>query len=1089
MRLVALGAMAAAMTTASQAGLVGPYPVDGNTLHLWHFDETNGALALDAVNSNPQTTPMVLSNTPGMNAFNPATDAYFATNGLPSVFPVYNYCVMTTQYSCFYMPWTNPAPASSGNIFPAPAYTNISNYANTNTGAFTMEALVQPGTSLLSSTPVANPEIVCGDNNGNVASPTNILRGWQWRFDCGAPSAGSAELEFNDINCPGTNHQLIAHLPTTGPDAVVLGHWYHVAVAYTGGAPTNGDQPHMLTMYWTYMDPSRTNCDVLTNFPLAFTYTNGSSVGMLNWSPNTLTTGLYPSNTLHGNPMLCVGGSGRSSLSNDVASAGGFDGLIDEVRISEVYRHSNEMIFNSSFVPVPVQITTEPPPNTLAPYGQTLTLAPSVIGTPPILYQWAQNGVPLAGQTNENMVISNVTFAANGNYELFATNTTATYGTVGTNSTISVVTVGAGFQNLFNTGVDANGNPLDQTAPGSVDLHYSLIQNPDTTTVFPNAIVWGDQSPVQPNGVLPANGTAVWIGPEENTGGVTGTYSYQTTFQVNEAVVSSSVLSGTLVASGPASSGIVQAFLNNVETDITMGAVNPFENPVSFVITNGLQAGSNVLQFTMNCTGAGGGGIGLQVQISGIGQALPPGVPGINSQPPATQTVAYGGTAGLAIVGVGRPPLSYQWYSNGVAINPASIPSAATGYLTFGATNIIESDLDANGNFDANYQVVISNNSGSVTSSVAVLSITGLAPQVAQTPAIGTNTMLLYAGASSSFSVSPLSGLEPFNYQWLSNGVAVAGATGEGYGITNVQAGALSTVNCVVSNSIAAVSNLWSISVIAPPTAPYPQAILAAQPIGYWRLNEPDNNLGNGDAGVLCNDYVGGHDGIYTNAMLGQPGYDAITDPTETSPEFGVIALVNCFAGGIGGVDFATPTNHSATFSIEAWVNGFAGGEPNGAGLVAKGYGGGEQFDLDLYGGAYRFFVHDASGAVHGPTSTITTDGNWHHVVGVCDEFHSNVSLYVDGVLAGSSTVAPGSGILGATLPMSIGARMSGTNTPYSYQFIGYMNDVAVYNYALTATQVLGHFFASGIPATITIPPTNTITRPNLGPPHFLPRW
>jgi hypothetical protein len=281
-----------------------------------------------------------------------------------------------------------------------------------------------------------------------------------------------------------------------------------------------------------------------------------------------------------------------------------------------------------------------------------------------------------------------------------------------------------------------------------------------------------------------------------------------------------------------------------------------------------------------------------------------------------------------------------------------------------------------------------------------------------------------------------------------------------------------------VSNFVGtATSTVWTVSVISDPTNPYPAAVLAANPIGYWRLNEgPDD--GNGDQGVICNDYLGGNDGIYTNVTLAQPGYST-TDP-ETSTEFGEtrFSTYDSYAGQIAGIDFSSPTNTSVGFSVEAWINGFGpGNELSGGGIVSKGYGGGgEQFDLDLYtnsaGGGVRFFVRDAGGAVHSFISTnLLTGYAWYHVVGVCDEANGWVSLYIDGLLAGSSSIQTNAGILTATNLMTIGSRMSAANTNNNLQFYGYMNDVALYNYALSTNQIMAHYSAGQIvmPGVLTI--------------------
>jgi len=65
----------------------------------------------------------------------------------------------------------------------------------------------------------------------------------------------------------------------------------------------------------------------------------------------------------------------------------------------------------------------------------------------------------------------------------------------------------------------------------------------------------------------------------------------------------------------------------------------------------------------------------------------------------------------------------------------------------------------------------------------------------------------------------------------------------------------------------------------------YPAAVLAAHPIDYWRLNEGAGHE-SGNQVSLCNDYLGGNNGIYTNVTLAPTGLQCAGDP-ETSTEFG----------------------------------------------------------------------------------------------------------------------------------------------------------------------------------------------------------
>ena len=757
------------MSDSCLAGFTGPYQPDANTLHLWHLTDAGPTLAVDST-INPQTVPMTLTNTPGKNALTPESDTYFSlmnqpgpsailySNAIGTNYGNYTSSIMTTQYSCFYSPYTT---ISSD---PYPLYTSIANYVNTNTGAFTFEAIIRPNVSL--TQPISGysqPNIMSGDNGG----ATGYGRGWLWRFLAGTP-ANEAEMEFNDVVHSGNNHDYTAVLPTTGNDQPILGSndWYHVAVAYTGSAPTNGDPTNVLTFYWTHIDGGVTNAHVLANFYNAFTYTNASASGMLNWAPNKLCTGLFPTNSLFGTPTLVVGGDGRGALNGNVADGVGFDGNIEEIRISSCYRHPNEMMFDTSVEPLPAVIYAIST-NIIVGYDQTLSLSPVVGGSTPITAQWYQiaGGVTnaLAGQTNVTLTVSNVTYAANGQYFVLVTNALGNASSLPFG--LAQVTVGAAFQELFNTGCDANNSPLDQTAPGSYDLHYSLTADPDPNGVIPNAVVWGDGPPVGINGFA-ANGPAsVWIGPEENAGTNGGTYTFNTAFQINQTTLASNTpnnaLDGTLWLSGP-TGGSVAFIINGYYTNYAIPA-NAIATPLNFGIPlNLLQYGSNTLSF--NVTNPASATIGFRLQLAGLGYALTT-APAISNQP-AADTVNYGATAGFSVVSIGAPPLSYQWYSNGVAVVGANART-----LSFVATNFTVSEL-VNDQFTANYQVVVTNFQGAVTSSVAVLTVNDQFSAVSaglpiwnQPATTQTNVMVQF-----STGVDPVTGTETGNYSLTSSG-------------------------------------------------------------------------------------------------------------------------------------------------------------------------------------------------------------------------------------------------------------------------------------------------------------------------------
>ena len=83
-------------------------------------------------------------------------------------------------------------------------------------------------------------------------------------------------------------------------------------------------------------------------------------------------------------------------------------------------------------------------------------------------------------------------------------------------------------------------------------------------------------------------------------------------------------------------------------------------------------------------------------------------------------------------------------------------------------------------NNDGLYDVIVSNDSGSVTSSVAQLEV-ALPPGISAQP----QSQQILLGTSVAFSVQP-SGTPPFNYQWQFNGTAITNATAAQYTIPSV---------------------------------------------------------------------------------------------------------------------------------------------------------------------------------------------------------------------------------------------------------------------------------------------------------------
>ena len=120
------------------------------------------------------------------------------------------------------------------------------------------------------------------------------------------------------------------------------------------------------------------------------------------------------------------------------------------------------------------------------------------------------------------------------------------------------------------------------------------------------------------------------------------------------------------------------------------------------------------------------------------------------------------------------------------------------------------------------------------------------------------------------------------------------------------------------------------------------------------------------------------------------------------------------------------------------------------------------------------------SAATSYDTNSPASDPVWHHLVGVCDQPNGKVYLYVDGILAGSGNIGVDVGIQAQPMPMTIGARKQSDASEYNQQWLGVIDDVAVYDKALSPSQVLSHYYGAQFPPIITLQPTNTVAAENV---------
>lgn len=277
------------------------YIPDANTLHLWHFDEVATPVA-DAAATPLSLTRLDQGATLGNAAFSGFGTALSTYDGGPSV-------AMGSGTNA-YLAASTLVNGATDNI--VTAFTGSD-------GAFTFEALVRidfdPSVPL--TTRNAPMQIISAEQDGTGGG----VRSFQFRFEPTGFNPGqdgftsplaSPALDFINVRngAAGEVQHSILLLPVSGPNAVIQGEWYHVAVTYTGNADASGN----LAFYWTRLDPAQTQAAILGTKTL----NNDLSSGAVDWT---------------------IGNIGRDPSRNN------FVGLIDEVRISGIARAPGDFVF------------------------------------------------------------------------------------------------------------------------------------------------------------------------------------------------------------------------------------------------------------------------------------------------------------------------------------------------------------------------------------------------------------------------------------------------------------------------------------------------------------------------------------------------------------------------------------------------------------------------------------------------------------------------------------------------------------------------------------------------------------------------
>lgn len=427
------------------------------------------------------------------------------------------------------------------------------------------------------------------------------------------------------------------------------------------------------------------------------------------------------------------------------------------------------------------------------------------------------------------------------------------------------------------------------------------------------------------------------------------------------------------------------------------------------------------------------------------GRAFPPFI----LQDPASTTANSGSTAQFTVVVDGATPLAYKWLRNG-----SPISGATTNPLSFTA--------NFNADNGATFAVVVSNSFGSVTSAVATLTVNGTLsvdhPPFSITRTAGSNSMAAFRVVAS--------GATPISYQWYKVVGAttniIAGATSDTLWLSNLQVSdsgsayfARVTNAFVVTNSDVATLTVNARSVNVALNDGYARIVTADRPTAYWRLDESSGS-------PTAVDAVGSFDGTYaggTDLTFNWPS--GIPHESDPAVHFTNSATVT--------VPYALELNPvSGPWSAEFWLQPTSLDPNNFHSPISSIWN--SDFGSHIYG--WNFYEHIAAAWTFAPFSGGGGPGffsdfadiplvvnAWYHIVLADDlttiRFYVNNNLvqsvpragnFIPNGLNGDSTVAGG--------PTTFAVRSDGVFGQYD----GGIDEVAFYNYALSAQQVQNHF-------------------------------
>jgi len=434
----------------------------------------------------------------------------------------------------------------------------------------------------------------------------------------------------------------------------------------------------------------------------------------------------------------------------------------------------------------------------------------------------------------------------------------------------------------------------------------------------------------------------------------------------------------------------------------------------------------------------------------------------------------YAGTpVTLQEVAVGTPPLTYQWLTdNGTGGAFTPVGGATSTNLALNTSGFTA------GNYK--YEVIVNNSFGSSTSAPVTLSFVGASAPITVTDVTPAPANQGYVGQTLTFS-SSFTGTLPITYQWYvdkgSGPVAInpasnPSATSNLLVLSNIQLSDAGTYSVTAHNSVGDTpSSSSTLAVLTPPAAPAAGTlgamVLAENPVAYWRLNE----MGDTSAGILPAYDASGHnfDGVYGQySYNGLSGYLGPQPPAFPGFEADNTALF-CYIGNTNSWVTIPPLNlNTNAVTISMWINPSGPVAANSGLFVSR-----NSANTDAAGLTFGSTV-DANGTAalgyvwnsNSPAASGFNSGlypplyQWSFVALVVQTNQATIYLYYIDPITSQPVLNSAINSMVHSNEMFNVASTIGTDPVANVArvFNGSIDDVAVFNSAMTSDQILAQF-------------------------------